>query len=160
MIPLRLVLILLPHAKLKPPPFHPRNAVARAAAHAHLHGVVTQTSRGRVEREAGLKQGIQQDAEGPGVGGAPVVGLAHDDFRGGVVVRAAAGFELFVETGNAAREAEVGEGDEGVRVGGPVGWWGGGEFGGGEVDEDVWKKGLVRGAKIGVEGGGGTYFQV
>jgi hypothetical protein len=96
--------------------------VACPAAHAQLHGLVHALgpARRRVKRQAGLQERIQQDAERPGVGSAAVVGLAHDDLGGGVIVGAAAGFELLVG-GDAAREAEVGEGNDGVGVGGPVG---------------------------------------
>jgi hypothetical protein len=88
----------------------------------------------RIEGEARFEECVEQDAEGPGVCGAAVVGLAEDDFGGGVVVGAAAGGE-FLFFGYAPREPEVGEGYDGVGVGGPV--EGAGEFVLWEVDEDV-----------------------
>jgi hypothetical protein len=45
--------------------------------------------------------------------------LTHDDFWGGIVVGSTSGSEFFV-IGDAAGETEVGEGDDGVRVRGPV----------------------------------------
>jgi hypothetical protein len=40
---------------------------------------------GRVKGETGFKETVEDDAEGPGVGDAAVVGLSEDYFGGGVV---------------------------------------------------------------------------
>ena len=92
----------------------------------------------RVEGQAALQEGVEEDAEGPGVGGAAVIVLADEDLGGGVVFAAAAGVEEGGGrgAGDPAAEAEVGEGDDGGWVGLPVGG-GGGEGGGGDVDENV-----------------------
>lgn len=47
----------------------------------------------RVEGEAAFHEGVEEDAQGPGVCCAAVVGLAEQDFRGGVVFASAAGGE-------------------------------------------------------------------
>ena len=91
-----------------------------------------------VEGQPSLHDGVEEDAQGPGVGGAAVVFLADQDFGGGVVFAAAAGVEEggFWGAGDPAAETEVGEGDDGGGVGLPVGGCGG-EGGGRDVDEDV-----------------------
>ena len=95
-------------------------------------------ARDGVERQAALHDGVQEDAEGPGVRGAAVVFLTDEHLGGGVVLTAAPGVEEGGGggAGDPAAEAEVREGDGGGRVGLPIG--GGEEGGGGDVDEDVW----------------------
>lgn len=74
----------------------------------------------RIKGETGLEEGIEEDAEGPGVSGLAVVGLAQDDLWRGVVFGAAAGFEFLIFD-YAAGETKIGEGNYGVGVGNPVG---------------------------------------
>ena len=95
--------------------------------------------RHRIERQPSFHNGIQKDAEGPGVRGAAVVLLADEHFGRGVVFAAATGVEEggFRGARDPAAETEVGEGDDGGGVGLPV-CGRGCEGGGGDVDEDVW----------------------
>ena len=67
--------------------------------------------------------------------------MADEHLRGGVVFAAAAGVEegRFGGSGDPAAEAEIGEGDDGRRVGLPVCSCGrGGEGRGRDVDKDIW----------------------
>lgn len=93
----------------------------------------------RIERESSLHDSVEENAEGPCVRGAAVVFLPDQDFGRGVVFAAAAGVEEggFRGPGDPAAETEVREGDDGGRVGLPVGGWSA-EGGGGDVDEDVY----------------------
>lgn len=101
-------------------------------------------SRHRIKRQPPFHDGVEQDAERPRVRGAAVVFLAHEDLGSGVVRTAAAGVEEWGlgRAGDPAAETEVGEGDDGGRVGLPVGGCDG-EGGRWDVDEDVWVGGLA-----------------
>lgn len=96
-------------------------------------------ARRRVKRKTAFHEGVEQDAEGPGIRRTAIVGLAEEDLRRGVVFAAAAGGEEggFGGCWDAAGEAEVGEGDEGVGVG--LGRSEGGHGGDGYVEENVLK---------------------
>ena len=95
---------------LNPTPLDTSNPMTSPTSHTHLHGIIA-GSRGRVKGKSALEKRVEKHTERPGVSRATVVGLAHDNFGGGVVVRAASGLELFV-VGHTAGETEIGEGDD------------------------------------------------
>lgn len=107
---LALTVLAVRDAIFDPPPLDTGNPMTSPTPHAHLHGIIT-GSGGRVEGEPALEKRVEKDTQRPGVSSAAIVGLAHDDFRGGIVVRAASCFELFV-IGDTAGKTEIGEGDD------------------------------------------------